>query len=231
MLTLTRRNKGEVTVGMYESMPMVFRGLAYSLIADEANNPLVSSENFGYSGVVVSWSAKDTDELEIFLKTPSNIPGILLVDKSLGLPNLNGLGLPPLLPKVIVWGDDFSLSEIQHFLGNAVLGLALRTTSLSDLMGCLLAVADDKVSIQTGVWPNKRRNVLDNPSLLSKREQEVVDLVVKCLTNRQISEKLGISEQTVKNHLHSIFNKTGVKSRMELASLFFGGETERDVVV
>ena len=35
--------------------------------------------------------------------------------------------------------------------------------------------------------------------------------------NREISEKLLISEQTVKNHLHNIFDKLGVSDRLELA--------------
>jgi len=38
-----------------------------------------------------------------------------------------------------------------------------------------------------------------------------------CLGNKEIGEKLFISEQTVKNHLHNIFDKLGVSDRLELA--------------
>ena len=53
--------------------------------------------------------------------------------------------------------------------------------------------------------------------LLSPREKEIVHLVAQGFRNREIAEKLFISEQTVKNHLHNIFDKLGVSDRLELA--------------
>src|SRR6202050_520364 len=53
--------------------------------------------------------------------------------------------------------------------------------------------------------------------LLSDREKEIVQLVAQGFRNREIGEKLFISEQTVKNHLHNIFDKLGVSDRLELA--------------
>ena len=53
--------------------------------------------------------------------------------------------------------------------------------------------------------------------LLSDREKEVVQLVVQGFHNREIGAKLLISEQTVKNHLHNIFDKLGISDRLELA--------------
>jgi len=53
--------------------------------------------------------------------------------------------------------------------------------------------------------------------LLSDREREIVGLVAQGFRNREIGEKLFISEQTVKNHLHNIFDKLGVSDRLELA--------------
>ena len=53
--------------------------------------------------------------------------------------------------------------------------------------------------------------------LLSDREKEVIRLVAQGFHNREIGEKLFISEQTVKNHLHNIFDKLGVSDRLELA--------------
>jgi two-component system, NarL family, nitrate/nitrite response regulator NarL len=53
--------------------------------------------------------------------------------------------------------------------------------------------------------------------LLSDREKEIVQLVAQGSRNKEIGEKLFISEQTVKNHLHNIFDKLGVSDRLELA--------------
>jgi two-component system, NarL family, nitrate/nitrite response regulator NarL len=53
--------------------------------------------------------------------------------------------------------------------------------------------------------------------LLSDREKEIVHLVVQGFRNKEIGVKLFIGEQTVKNHLHNIFDKLGVSDRLELA--------------
>ena len=52
---------------------------------------------------------------------------------------------------------------------------------------------------------------------LSNREREIVALVAQGYRNREMAEKMFISEQTVKNHLHNIFDKLGVSDRLELA--------------
>lgn len=54
-------------------------------------------------------------------------------------------------------------------------------------------------------------------SPLSAREREIVALVAQGYKNREMAEKMFISEQTVKNHLHNIFDKLGVTDRLELA--------------
>jgi two-component system nitrate/nitrite response regulator NarL len=55
------------------------------------------------------------------------------------------------------------------------------------------------------------------PSVLSRREREIAGLVTQGYRNKELAEKLAISEQTVKNHMHNIFEKLGVSDRLELA--------------
>ena len=52
---------------------------------------------------------------------------------------------------------------------------------------------------------------------LTIREREIVALVAQGYKNKEMAEKMFISEQTVKNHLHNIFDKLGVSDRLELA--------------
>jgi DNA-binding NarL/FixJ family response regulator len=52
---------------------------------------------------------------------------------------------------------------------------------------------------------------------LSKREEEIARLVAEGLSNRQISQRLTLSEHTVKNYLFRVFEKIGVSTRVELA--------------
>jgi DNA-binding NarL/FixJ family response regulator len=52
---------------------------------------------------------------------------------------------------------------------------------------------------------------------LTAKEIQVASLVWKGLTNREISRIMGTTEQVIKNHLRSTFDKLGVWSRLELA--------------
>jgi two-component system, NarL family, nitrate/nitrite response regulator NarL len=54
-------------------------------------------------------------------------------------------------------------------------------------------------------------------TLLTDREREIVQHVAQGFRNKEIGQKLFISEQTVKNHLHNIFDKLGLSDRLELA--------------
>jgi two-component system nitrate/nitrite response regulator NarL len=53
--------------------------------------------------------------------------------------------------------------------------------------------------------------------LLTKREEELVQLVAEALTNRDIARQLNLTEHTVRNYLFRIFNKLGTSNRLELA--------------
>jgi DNA-binding NarL/FixJ family response regulator len=53
--------------------------------------------------------------------------------------------------------------------------------------------------------------------LLTPREREIVGLVGQGLRNREVAERLAITEKTTKGHLTSIFQKLGVNDRLELA--------------
>lgn len=61
-------------------------------------------------------------------------------------------------------------------------------------------------------------------SIITKREQDVVQFVIQGYSNKQISRKLRIKEKTVKTHLVKTFKKLGVRSRLQLtvALLSFG---------
>ena len=57
---------------------------------------------------------------------------------------------------------------------------------------------------------------------ISKREWEIVEKISEGMTNRQISDTLFISLQTVKDHTHRIYRKTGVKNRVQLVNMISG---------
>jgi DNA-binding NarL/FixJ family response regulator/tetratricopeptide (TPR) repeat protein len=59
-------------------------------------------------------------------------------------------------------------------------------------------------------------------SSLSPREREVAVLIAQGLRNREIAERLFISERTVENHIHRVLERSGLRSRFDLASLITG---------
>jgi DNA-binding CsgD family transcriptional regulator len=69
-----------------------------------------------------------------------------------------------------------------------------------------------------------RRNIMAPSDQLSKREQEVVELLLRGMSNQQIAQNLGIAERTVEFHLNHIYTKLGVSSRAE-AILLLGKTT------
>jgi DNA-binding NarL/FixJ family response regulator len=62
-----------------------------------------------------------------------------------------------------------------------------------------------------------RHGLREQAAALSVREKEIVVLVAQGFKNKEMAERMFISEQTVKNHLHNIFDKVGVSDRLELA--------------
>lgn len=58
---------------------------------------------------------------------------------------------------------------------------------------------------------------------LTRREQEIVELVSRGFVNKQIADALTISRHTVDTHLRRIFNKLGVDTRAEMVSLCWVG--------
>ncbi len=76
-----------------------------------------------------------------------------------------------------------------------------------------VAAAGDRAPAEPSPWATDAKD----SSPLSARERQVVELVSQGFKNREIAQRMFISEQTVKNHLHNIFDKLGVSDRLELA--------------
>jgi len=106
------------------------------------------------------------------------------------------------------WGI-FSPSD-----GIEVLRKAIRSVSGGELWTCRKNSSHIIRHLRRG---NGGRGGTRNKSLLSNREKEVLALVAGGLKNRQIADRLCISEQTVKVHLNNIFKKIKVKDRLQAA--------------
>jgi len=97
-------------------------------------------------------------------------------------------------------------------------GVLLKTSDPALLLDCLDSVkaGDEWIDPHLNAEAARAEAPRDK-SILSPRETELVQLVRRGMRNRDIAESLGITEGTVKVYLHSVFEKTGVANRTELA--------------
>jgi len=171
---------------------------------------------------------------EALEKLPAARPDMLILDFE--MPERNGLDVLRAIrsrgdtrPVVLLTGsiNDHRAKEAMQF---GVNGLVIKSNAPRDLLICLDAVAqgrrwfDQEVlqrAMELSLSPDAPRDPL---APLSERERAIVALVQRGLRNKEIAGELGLTEGTVKVHLHRIFEKLGVQSRMELVLLVQGGE-------
>jgi two-component system nitrate/nitrite response regulator NarL len=70
----------------------------------------------------------------------------------------------------------------------------------------------------------RRNRPSDQFGSLTTRERQIVLLVAAGLRNKAIADELGLSEGTIKAHLHRIFQKLGIRSRCQLIVAVSGRE-------
>ncbi|MCY0877156.1 MAG: response regulator transcription factor [Firmicutes bacterium] len=97
-------------------------------------------------------------------------------------------------------------------------GYLLKDSPIGAVVEGIRKVASGGSALQTGHRPHADLNTVttyDSTDLLSPREVEVLTVLVEGLSNKSISEKLYISETTVKLHISNIYRKLGVRSRSQ----------------
>lgn len=115
---------------------------------------------------------------------------------------------------------------LQRLLRDGVAGVVRKNGSCETLMQAIDAVAGGKVWLQRDLLVQSfadnshtsRRACSEAPKIaqLTERERHIVSVVCEGLTNRQVAQRLNISEATVHHHLSSIFGKLGTANRGEL---------------
>jgi DNA-binding NarL/FixJ family response regulator len=104
-------------------------------------------------------------------------------------------------------------------------GLVLKGEGPERLFAAIRTVANGELAfsediaqqVLSSMAGEAREQEPSNLRRLSERERQIAALVARGMKNKDIGRELGISENTVKRHLQSIFNKTGARDRLELA--------------
>ncbi len=99
-------------------------------------------------------------------------------------------------------------------------GVVLRSVAEAQLMDCLYSVAAGERYMQQAAATAKvspDHSALRAVQRLTERELLIVALICDGMKNKEIAHQLGSKEQAIKNNLRSIYGKTGVSDRLELA--------------
>jgi DNA-binding NarL/FixJ family response regulator len=160
-------------------------------------------------------------------------PDIVLCE--VGLPGQGGLDLlrevPALCPqsRTIAISDDQVETDIVEAMRRGARGFLDKESPVELFTKCVRKVHTGEIwlsgrlteAVLHAFGSQQTPGKLDGKAELSRREMEVIQLVIQGYKNRDIAQKLFISEKTVKNHLSAIFNKLGVADRLELTLYAF----------
>ena len=107
---------------------------------------------------------------------------------------------------------------IKEILKEGINGYILKKDSHEELVSAVRAVKNGKVYLSSDVntMLMKGLNGTEEQKLLTDREREILKLIAKEYTNRQMAEELFISERTVETHRKNIFRKTGTNNLVGL---------------
>jgi DNA-binding NarL/FixJ family response regulator len=170
------------------------------------------------------------DGAETVQKTRQLKPDILLLD--LAMPRMPGLevlremsrGASPV--RIIILTAAIEKRQIVEALHLGARGVVLKESATLLLMKSIHAVMNGQYwvgheAISDLVEYLRERIATGEPQPrkfgVTKRELQIISTVVSGCSNKEIAERFSLSEDTVKHHLTSIFNKLGVSSRLELA--------------
>jgi two-component system response regulator DesR len=110
---------------------------------------------------------------------------------------------------------------VRRALELGVDGVVLDDDAEEALAAVIAVVCAGQVSVPGGQRAEVRAQAL------TTREKQILALVITGMTNAQIASRLFLAESTIKSHLSSAFNKLGVSSRYEAATVILDPERGR----
>ena len=160
-------------------------------------------------------------------------PDVMLLDHS--MPGISGTEVLRALrgsttPRTIVFTASASTSDMLGFVRDGARGVVLKDAPTDLVFKSVRKVHEGELWVTKDVanLAFAAFQAMSTPGTapaptpqvdfgLTRREQQILTLVTQGETNKGIAVRLGITEDTVKHHLTSIFDKTGASNRLELA--------------
>jgi two-component system response regulator DevR len=120
--------------------------------------------------------------------------------------------------------------EVMEFVQAGVCGFILSTATLDDFIETVQAVARGEKVLPDPLTTSLFLQIVDNgfdggnlPSFkesanITKREKEIIALLGKGLSNKEIAQRLNLATYTVKSHVHNILEKLALHSRLQVVA-------------
>jgi DNA-binding NarL/FixJ family response regulator len=195
-----------INVVACETQPIVVEGLRKSL--EEARD-------LQFVGAV-------SDPKALGELVEQHAPKVCLIDKAFGTKAvfqlISDLKVRSPETEPVLWAAEISEVESFRALQVGARGILKKTLPIQIILDCLRTVAKGNIWIESSI-SNQFVGFINRRTTprLTPREEEILNLVMRGMKNKQIADALRITTGTVKVHLMHIFEKTGVKDRFELA--------------
>lgn len=197
-----------VTVILIDDHPLFRKGLSHLLEAREEG--ITVAGQFAETGGVLDW-LRDGGRAEVALldRNLRDEDGLTLV------PELKRCGI-----KVIMLTVADEAHEIREAIEQGVDGYVSKTSEPAQILQVIATVAQGSGLHRSPVMDAAMQEKLasDASSKLSSRELEIAGLVARGMSNKAIGDELGLSDNTVRNHLGSILEKLGLDNRVQVAT-------------
>lgn len=152
------------------------------------------------------------------------------------MPNMNGVEATKLIteqtkPKPVILttfdDDEYILEAVK----NGAKGYLLKNNEPEHIRDAIKSVFHGNSIMQDVVLDKIKSNLLKkkyeskiDEKLFTERERDIMSLIAKGFSNKEISKQLFISEGTVANYITSILGKTGLEHRTQIAIFYITGE-------
>ncbi len=201
---MLQKAQSTIRILIVDDHPVVRAGLT-SMLATQPGLQVVASASSGEQALAM---------------LAEGTPDLILLD--LRMPGMDGLTLLRMLasrhdaPKAIVLTSFETDEDIYRAVQAGARGYLLKNTQQQEIVDAIRAVHAGKRHIP----PRIAARLADRMtrSNLTARELEILEMLARGLTNKQIGTALGISDNTARNHVNSIIEKLEVSDRTEAAT-------------
>jgi two-component system, NarL family, response regulator len=184
--------------------PVVRAGLT-SMLGTQAQLKVIGSVSSGEEAIA-TLRENDVDILLLDLR----MPGMSGIDTLLALKN-NGINA-----RAIILTSFETDEDIYRAVQAGAQGYLLKDTPLREMVEAIRTVCAGKRYIPRQIASRLAERMMRTN--LTARELEILGMLAKGLTNKQIGHALGISQNTVRNHANSVIEKLDVSDRTEAAT-------------